>query len=60
MTLVTLFDLKFLHEIAAGAVGTSNRRHWLCGFSFIGALKGMQPGPFLNQDELFFPAPRPQ
>jgi hypothetical protein len=27
MFLVPLFDLKFLHEFAAGAVGTSNRRH---------------------------------
>src|SRR5215208_7009940 len=27
MVLVPLFDLKFLHELAAGAVGTSNRRH---------------------------------
>jgi hypothetical protein len=27
MLLVPLFDLKFLHELAAGAVGTSNRRH---------------------------------
>jgi hypothetical protein len=27
MILVPLFDLKFLHEFAATAVGTSNRRH---------------------------------
>jgi hypothetical protein len=27
MILVPLFDLKFLHELAATAVGTSNRRH---------------------------------
>jgi len=27
MILVSLFDLKFLLEIAATAVGTSNRRH---------------------------------
>jgi hypothetical protein len=27
MILVPLFDLKFLYELAAGAVGTSNRRH---------------------------------
>jgi hypothetical protein len=27
MILVPLFDLKFLNELAAGAVGTSNRRH---------------------------------
>ena len=27
MSLVPLFDLKFLTEFAAGAVGTSNRRH---------------------------------
>src|SRR5215211_2176830 len=27
MFLVPLFDLKFLHEFAAGAGGTSNRRH---------------------------------
>jgi hypothetical protein len=27
MVPVPLFDLKFLHELAAGAVGTSNRRH---------------------------------
>jgi hypothetical protein len=25
--LVPLLDLKFLNEVAAGAVGTSNRRH---------------------------------
>src|SRR5437764_5820128 len=29
MILVPLFDLKFLHELAATAVGTSNRRHYL-------------------------------
>src|SRR6266436_2117060 len=29
MILVPLFDLKFLNELAAGVVGTSNRRHWL-------------------------------
>jgi hypothetical protein len=28
MILVPLFDLKFLHELAENAVGTSNRRHW--------------------------------
>src|SRR5258705_9416670 len=28
MILVPLFDLKFLNELAAGGVGTSNRRHW--------------------------------
>jgi hypothetical protein len=28
MILVPLFDLKFLTEFAATAVGTSNRRHW--------------------------------
>src|SRR5207302_11126922 len=28
MILVPLFDLKFLNEPAATAVGTSNRRHW--------------------------------
>src|SRR6266542_3524738 len=28
MILVPLFDLKFLNELAASAVGTSNRRHW--------------------------------
>jgi len=27
MILVPLFDLKFLNEFAANAVGTSNRRH---------------------------------
>jgi len=27
MTLVPLFDLKFLTELAAGGAGTSNRRH---------------------------------
>jgi hypothetical protein len=27
LTLVPLFDLKFLDEIAAGGAGTSNRRH---------------------------------
>ena len=27
MILVPLFDLKFLNELAAGGVGTSNRRH---------------------------------
>jgi hypothetical protein len=27
MILVPLFDLKFLFELAAGDVGTSNRRH---------------------------------
>jgi len=27
MVLVPLFDLKFLNELAAGGVGTSNRRH---------------------------------
>jgi len=27
MILVLLFDLKFLNELAASAVGTSNRRH---------------------------------
>jgi hypothetical protein len=27
MFLVPLFDLKFLNELAAGGVGTSNRRH---------------------------------
>jgi hypothetical protein len=26
-TLVPLFDLKFLNELAASGVGTSNRRH---------------------------------
>src|SRR5204862_3989206 len=31
MILVPLFDLKFLTEFAATAVGTSNRRHWSCG-----------------------------
>src|SRR5712672_1319020 len=29
MILVPLFDLKFLNEFAATAVGTSNRRHYL-------------------------------
>src|SRR6266540_1515412 len=28
MVLVPLFDLKFLNELAASAVGTSNRRHY--------------------------------
>jgi len=28
MVLVPPFDLKFLHELAAGTAGTSNRRHW--------------------------------
>jgi hypothetical protein len=28
MMLVTLFELKFLNEFAAGDAGTSNRRHW--------------------------------
>src|SRR5437763_16103003 len=28
MILVPLFDLKFLNELAAGGVGTSNRRHY--------------------------------
>ncbi|MFL6970320.1 MAG: hypothetical protein ACJ8F2_00255, partial [Xanthobacteraceae bacterium] len=28
MVLVPLFDLKFLHELAAGTAGTSNRRHY--------------------------------
>src|SRR5215472_6711937 len=28
MILVPLFDLKFLNELAAGVVGTSNRRHF--------------------------------
>src|SRR5215831_12055998 len=32
MILVPLFDLKFLCELAAGGVGTSNRRH-LAGIS---------------------------
>jgi hypothetical protein len=27
MILVPLYDLKFLTELAAGGVGTSNRRH---------------------------------
>jgi hypothetical protein len=27
MILVPLFDLKFLTELAAGGVGTANRRH---------------------------------
>src|SRR5215208_4928347 len=27
MVLVPLYDLKFLNELAGGAVGTSNRRH---------------------------------
>jgi len=27
MILVPLFDLKFLNKLAAGGVGTSNRRH---------------------------------
>jgi hypothetical protein len=27
MVLVPLFDLKLLHEFAAGGAGTSNRRH---------------------------------
>jgi hypothetical protein len=27
MILVPLFDLKFLYQLAATAVGTSNRRH---------------------------------
>ncbi len=31
MNLVPLFDLKFLVEFAATAVGTSNRRHWARG-----------------------------
>jgi hypothetical protein len=29
MILVLLFDLKFLNELAASGVGTSNRRHEL-------------------------------
>ena len=42
MILVPLFDLKFLTEVAANAVGTSNRRHWrgagrLCRHSRIGS-----------------------
>jgi hypothetical protein len=28
MVPVPLSDLKFLCELAAGGVGTSNRRHW--------------------------------
>src|SRR6516225_4257864 len=32
MILVPLFDLKFLHERAATAVGTSNRRHCVIAF----------------------------
>ena len=28
MTLMPLFDLKFLEEIAASGAGTSNWRHW--------------------------------
>ena len=31
MILVPLFDLKFLNELAAGGVGTSNRRHSSAG-----------------------------
>jgi hypothetical protein len=31
MILVPLFNLKFLNELAAGAVGTSNRRHDMHG-----------------------------
>jgi len=27
MILVPLFDFKFLHELAASAIGTWNRRH---------------------------------
>src|SRR5215216_5009575 len=35
MVLVPLFALKFLHELVAGAVGTSNRRHWRGGALFL-------------------------
>ena len=42
MTLVRHLDLKFLNELAAIMIGTSNPPHW-CGFAFDVPMKDSQP-----------------